>query len=165
MYQQDLPHYLQAWYVVSLIISFSPRESGGDPPPQPVPPGCPTKGMSAERLRLLPAGRAVSLEFSPSVSHQHRRAGTLPGTDRLRNGEDWREAACEAGVGRARCLCHGSETASPSLLSAGAFIPGVPVQPVVLRYPNQLVSVFSGSPVKAACLAVRTARPLSTLGF
>lgn len=31
--------------------------------------------------------------------------------------------------------------------SAGAFIPGVPVQPVVLRYPNKLVSVFSCGPV------------------
>lgn len=33
----------------------------------------------------------------------------------------------------------------PVPVSAGAFIPGVPVQPVVLRYPNRLVSVCPGA--------------------
>ena len=34
---------------------------------------------------------------------------------------------------------------------AGAFIPGVPVQPVVLRYPNKLVSEFSWACRSSKC--------------
>jgi len=33
-------------------------------------------------------------------------------------------------------------------LSAGAFIPGVPVQPVLLRYPNEMVRITSSSTPK-----------------
>ncbi|KAJ8791118.1 hypothetical protein J1605_020788 [Eschrichtius robustus] len=45
----------------------------------------------------------------------------------------------------------------------GAFIPGVPVQPVVLRYPNKLVSVFSWHECPVNFLGLGIARYLRTL--
>uniref|UniRef100_A0A3Q2PS12 Lysophosphatidylcholine acyltransferase 1 n=1 Tax=Fundulus heteroclitus TaxID=8078 RepID=A0A3Q2PS12_FUNHE len=46
------------------------------------------------------------------------------------------------------------------LFKAGAFIPGLPVQPVVLRYPNKLVSILDALPPCFKAAAVRTCIPV-----
>ena len=45
------------------------------------------------------------------------------------------------GKKNAYCLPEWEERYEPIFSPAGAFIPGVPVQPVLLRYPNKLVCI------------------------
>lgn len=146
MHQPDLPDHLQAWYGVSVFPlllervgeTLTPRGAAIASPDARQPGG--TRSAACRRGRH-------------PVFHQHRRGDST--------GRCWPARPQEArGDGVASAAAR-RDVVPSCPFSAGAFIPGVPVQPVVLRYPNQLVSTSPG-PCRGGS---RTSRRLRARGF
>lgn len=134
LYQQDLPNYLQTWYVVFLITLFSFRESREDPRSH-------QASQLSHQSAAQPAGAPTcSLPpgpgpwRSPSVFHQHRCGGSLAGTGSGLSRKAWREVPFhpEAGVRHA-----GAGPAAPAVRRC-AFL-----RPFVLQVPSSRESPSS----------------------